>query len=552
MLLQLNIRNYVIIEELSFKPEKHFNIITGETGAGKSIILGALGLVMGERADAGTLLDKNNKCIVEAHFDVKGNVGFNKALQEEELDEEAICIVRREVTANGKSRAFINDTPVTLNVLNKLTALLIDLHQQFGHLALKEDSFQMDVVDAMANNQSPLKEYQTVFTSYKKLCKQIEEQRATQLQQQKEADYKQFLLDELEQAAFTNHEIEDAETQLKQLAHAERILSIIQASKTVLNEGEQPLVNELRKITQQLQSITEVLPEAEILQQRLTSAYEELKDVAGELEAAESKISLDPEKMNRLQERMDLGYKLLKKHGFQETEELLQLQENLSRELNAATQLNDELIQLEKQQEQLLKEIKKQTQQLSKKRAKAIPDLEKQLNALLKLVGMPNAQMKIEQQSLEAPDVHGMDAIVFLLDANKTGVFAPVYKAASGGEMSRIMLSIKSLTAKAMQLPTLIFDEVDTGISGEAAKQVGILLKELAQYHQVICITHQPQVAAKADAHFYVYKDGAQDRVVAKLRKLNEEEHIYAVAQMIGGEKPSDAALNNARELVVG
>jgi DNA repair protein RecN (Recombination protein N) len=550
MLLQLNIRNYVIIESLTFQPEEHLNIITGETGAGKSIILGAMGLILGERAEANTLMNKEAKCVVEAHFDVKGNPAFREALAAEDLDEEATCIIRREIAANGKSRAFINDTPVTLHTLAKLTSLLVDLHQQFGHLSLKEDSFQMDVVDAMSGNHLLLKAYREQFGNYKKLCRQIEDHQATQLQFQKEADYKQFLFDELEQASFINNEIEEAETQLKQLAHAEHIIATLQSARRQLDDSEQPLINELKKIMQQLQGIANLLPAAEPLQLRINATYEELKDIAQELEDAESKISLDPEEMNRLQDRVDLGYKLLKKHGLRETNELTALHESLAKELQTTQNLAHVLERLEKEKSVLLKAILQQSQQLSANRSRHIPAFQDKLNALLKLVGMPNAQLAIELRPATEPGIHGTDTITFLLDANKSGTFTPVYKAASGGEMSRIMLSIKSLTAQAMQLPTLIFDEVDTGISGEAAKQVGILLKDLAQYHQVICITHQPQVAAKADTHFYVYKDAESNRVTAQLRRLNEEGHIYAIAQMIGGEKPSDAALKNAKELI--
>lgn len=551
MLQQLYIQNYVIIDELVFKPGAHLNIITGETGAGKSILLGALGLILGERADGATLRDKEKKCVVEAHFDVKKNAAFQQALAAEELDYETTCIIRREIAINGKSRSFINDTPVNLSVLAKLTYLLVDLHQQFGHLALKEDHFQMEVLDAVAANQALLKNYTEQFSAYRKITKQIAEQKALQLQAQKEADYKQFLFDELEQASFGENEIEEAEVQLRQLNHAERIINVLQQARTILTESEQPLVDELRRTVQQLQSINEVMNDVEPLHTRIHAAYEELKDVANELEALEHTVSLDPEKLVQLQERVDLGYKLLKKHGFQTTHELMILHRQLADELQSNQSLTEHITGLEREKEGYFIQLTKTAKTLSQRRNKELPQLETQLNELLKLVGMPNAKLKIELTSLDQPDETGTDNVIFLLDANKSGTFSPVYKAASGGEMSRMMLCIKSLTAKAMALPTLIFDEVDTGISGEAAKQVGILLKELAVYHQVICITHQPQVAAKADTHFYVYKEGtANEHLTAKIRSLDEEERIQAIAQMIGGEKPSDAAVRNARELV--
>jgi DNA repair protein RecN (Recombination protein N) len=551
MLQKLIIRNYAIIDNLSIEPDVHLNTVTGETGAGKSIILGALSLILGERADTTVLINKAEKCVVEAHFDVKNNKSFLKALKKEELDEEEQCIIRREISTSGKTRAFINDTPVTLNILNKLTSLLVDLHQQFGHLALEDDNFQLDVIDAIAKNGDNLKQYQELFGKYRKLSKELSEQQARQAQWQKESDYKQFQYDELAQASFKQNEIEDAEQQLKQLNHSERILNVLQAARIAMEEGEQPIVNEVRRITQQLQTISELVKEVEPLQERLASAHAELKDIAGELEQVEAKVNLDPALMLTLQERVDLGYKLCKKHGVQTTNELLEISTGLEKELQETLNLNDHIEQLTKEQEQLYKAVKAQAEKLSAKRKETAPAIAAKVNELLKLVGMPNALLKIELTSIAQPDSYGMDEVSFLLDANKTGNFLPVYKAASGGEMSRIMLCIKSLTARAMHLPTLIFDEVDTGISGEAARQVGMLLRDLASYHQVICITHQPQVAAKGSRHFFVYKElDKANKITTNVRVLQEDERVLAIARMIGGEAPSDAALQNARELV--
>lgn len=551
MLLQLSIQNYVIIESLCFTPEANLNIITGETGAGKSIILGALNLILGARADVQSFRNPEHKCIIEAHFDVKNHDVFQQLLLEESLDQEPICIIRREITTNGKSRAFINDTPVTLNVLQKLTNYLVDLHQQFGHLALRDDHFQLDVVDAIAANHTLLKNYRAAYKNYKTLKRKLEEAQAQQEKIQQEADYKQYLLEELEHAAFKKEEIETTETQLKKLANAAQILSILSAAKYTLEEGEQPIINELKKISQQLQSIETVLPEITPQLKRLLTIYEELKDVSYELKDIESKISIEPEMLEQLQERLDLGYKLFKKHGVTTTQAILDFQDELSNELLQSHHLSADIQTWEKELKLCFDEVVQIANSLSEARQKAIPGIDSKINELLKLVGMPNAQFKIALQSISNPELHGMDQLEFLLDANKSQVFSPVYKAASGGEMSRIMLCIKSLTAQAMQMPTLIFDEVDTGISGEAAKQVGILLKDLAQYHQVICITHQPQVAAKSDAHFFVYKEEQNQSITAKMKLLNPEEHIYAIAQMIDGEKPSNTAIQNAKELAL-
>jgi len=551
MLQKLIIRNYAIIDHLTVTPDAHLNIVTGETGAGKSIILGALSLILGERADTSVLINKEEKCVVEGHFDVRNNDTFQKALREAELDEESQCIIRREISSSGKSRAFINDTPVNLQTLNRISSLLVDLHQQFDHLALEDDNFQMDVLDAVAQNGTLLKDYQQLYRQYRKISQQLTENIAKQAQFQKEADYKQFLLDELAQMNFGADELENAALQMKQMSHAERIHSVLQSGRFILDEGEQPLINELKRIGQQLQSITDVMPEVNAVSERLTSVWAELKDIAGELETLEGHVDIDPQQMQELQERLDAGYKMLKKHGVQTTNELLELQAALSNELQATLDLNETIEKLGKEQSAVYQQLEAAAGKLSKQRKAIAPDISKNVNTLLALVGMPNAQFKIELQPIDKPVLLGMDEVQFLLDANKSGQFLPIHKAASGGEMSRIMLSIKSLTAKAMHLPTLIFDEVDTGISGEAARQVGVLLRDLAQYHQVICITHQPQVAAKGSRHFYVYKESGKDqRITTQVRELKSDERVLAIARMIGGEQPSDAAMQNARELV--
>lgn len=550
MLLQLSINNYAIIDRLSIKPDKHLNIVTGETGAGKSIILGALSLILGERADTSVLINKESKSIVEASFDVRENQAFKIALKEAELDEEDHCIIRREINSAGKSRAFVNDTPVTLSVLNKLTALLVDLHQQFDNHAIEDDLFQLSVVDVLAQNSIIKDQYQNVFKQYQQVVQELNAKKNQQAQWQKDADYKQFLYDELEQINFRPNEIEEAEIQLKQLNAAEKIISILQQARYVLDEGDMPLANEIRRQAQQLQSIADVFPEAQLLQERLNSIYAEAKDIASELENAEGKISLNPEQMARLEERMDAGIKLQKKHAVQSTNELIDIFESLGQELKATLNLHEEIDGLEKRKIELNESLQKTGSQLSASRQKIAPAIAEQVTTLLAEVGMPNAQFVIGISHLAKPNVNGLDDISFQLDANKSGHFQPVYKAASGGEMSRIALCIKSLIARAIHLPTLIFDEVDTGISGEAARKVGALLKDLAQYHQVICITHQPQVAAKGSTHFYVYKEqGKEGKINTQIRVLAPEEKIIAIAKMIGGEQPSEAALNNAREL---
>ncbi len=550
MLQKLVIKNYAIIDNLVIEPDSHLNTVTGETGAGKSIILGALSLILGERADTAVLTNKTEKSVVEGYFDVKDNAAFQKAMTRHDLDADDQCLIRREIAVSGKSRAFVNDTPVTLPVLNELSSLLVDLHQQFGHLALEDDYFQLEALDAIGNTTSDIPAYRAIYTNYRKVRTQLNELREKQAQWQKEADFRQYLLEELAQAAFKPSEIEEANLQLRQMGNAERIIQTLAGARLLLEEGERPFINELRKVGQQLQSLSEIVPSLKPLQERLTSVWAELKDISAELAMEEEKVNVDPEAMEELQQRLDLGYKLLKKHGLQETAELIALQKRLETELAETMNLSATMEQLAAEETGLLDKLTKEGEKLSTKRQKSIPAFTKKMNELLILVGMPNARFDAKVERI-APGPYGMDQVQFMLDANKSGNMLPLQKAASGGEMSRIMLCLKSLTAKALHMPTLIFDEVDTGISGEAARQVGVLLQQLSQYHQVICITHQPQVAARGSRHFYVYKQPDKTgKLATHVRTLETDERVLAIARMIGGEQPSEAAISNARELV--
>lgn len=552
MLQKLTIDNYAIIDHLVVAPAGGLNIVTGETGAGKSIILGALSLILGERADTSVLIKKDEKCIVEALFDVKGNEQFREALRAEELDDEEQCIIRREISAAGKSRAFVNDTPVRLDVLNRLTTLLVDLHQQFDNLAFDSSHFQVDVLDAVAGNMPLRKEYAAVYSQYKAITRQLAALQQQRDEWQKEADYKQYLLNELVEVSFRENEIEDADAQLKQLSHAERITQVLKEATHMLSESERPLVNDIRYVLQQLETIAPMMPSLQGIVERLNSVHIELKDIAAEVEDSAGSVTIDEEQMQQMQERLDIGYKLLKKHAVQTTAELLIVQAQLETDLQASLNVEDAISKAEQEQQACWKQLTAVAGKLSKARAEEGVKFAKEVTRLLALVGMPNAVFTVGVSPLAEPSALGMDDVQFYLDANKSGKAQPVYKAASGGEMSRIMLCIKSLTAKAMHLPTLIFDEVDTGISGEAARQVGALLYELSQYHQVICITHQPQVAARGMHHLYVYKQEEHGKINTRLALLEGEERVTAIARMIGGEQPGQAALQNARELMAG
>jgi DNA repair protein RecN (Recombination protein N) len=549
MLRRLSIQNYAIIDSLEIDFSEKLNIITGETGAGKSIIIGALGLILGERADSSVLVNKEKKCVVEGFFAAANKSAIRNFLEENEFDISDELIVRREIGVNGKSRAFINDTPVTLAQLNGLSHLLVDLHQQFDTLTLSDNDFQREVLDALAGHQELLNNYQLVFKKWQTVKSEYETLKELTLSFDKEYDYNQFQYNELEEAAFKENELEDIEAELKLLNNAEGIKAALDRVTYGLQEGEAPMIQQLKSLLNQLQAYSSSHPDLPGLVQRLQSAQIELQDIAGEISYLRDHMNYDPEKIEQLNERLSLGYKLQKKHGVQSTAELLQIQKELENKLQAASDIDARMQQKEQEAAKLLQEAKQLAAKISAGRSKQIKPLEDKVNKLLVQVGMPNAKLKVNMREGEL-NQYGADVAEFLFDANRSGLFQPVGKVASGGELSRLMLCIKSLVAESIDLPTLIFDEIDTGISGEAAKQVGILMKALAAKRQVISITHQPQIAGKADAHFFVYKQIVNDAVKTNIRQLNTEERITAIAKMLSGEKPTAAALENAREMV--
>lgn len=552
MLERLYIKNYVIIDELVLNFDRQLNVLTGETGAGKSIIAGALSLILGDRADTSVLINKDAKCIVEATFCVKGNSRMKTLCEEEELDLDEELIIRREINDKGKSRAFVNDTPVVLSTLQKITELMVDLHRQFDQYLMHNGGFEYEVLDAVSDNQEDLKAYQDLFSTYQNHVKQYKETLAQKESWQKESDYKQFLFEELKEADFRENEIEEAEASLQKLSHSEQIKQVLQTIHFHLEEAEPALNNELRSLTQQLESISGVFHPSLELIKRLESARLELKDIAEECHALGENLDLDQEQLLLLQERLDLGNKLLKKHQVQNTEALLLIYQGLSSELSNHLEAEGAIEALEKAMNQAFELVNKMAERLFKNRKKQAPIFSKEINQLLHLIGMPNAEIKIDVMRSDNYSEQGNDKVSFLWDANKSGQFLPVQKSASGGELSRILLCMKALTAEAISLPTLVFDEVDTGISGEAARQVGILLQKLSNRHQVICITHQPQVAGRGDTHFFVYKAMEDKKIKTHVKVLDNAERIQSIARMIGGESPSDAALENAKELVVG
>jgi DNA repair protein RecN (Recombination protein N) len=553
MLRTLHIENYAIIDSLQIDFSEKLNVITGETGAGKSIIVGALGLILGERADSTVLVTKEKKCIVEGIFNVAKRKAVKEFLKENDLDADDELVLRREIGSNGKSRAFVNDTPVNLGQLQQLTAMLVDLHQQFDTLEIGETDFQREVLDALAGHGDLLVKYQDIFYQWQRVKKEWEGLKEQKLQFDKEADYNQFQFNELEEAGFKENEVEEIDGELKMLSHAEGIKGVVTRVYFELQESDSPLVQQLKSLQNQLQAYSPYHSELASVIERLHSSQVELQDIADELDRINSHVNYDPAKIERLNDRLSTGYKLMKKHGVQTTNDLLRIQAQLQEKLQAVLNIDVQITEKEKQAAKLHEEAQGIAIRISEARKKQVKPLEEKVNKLLVQVGMPNARLRVSIETMQSLSQQGMDTVEFLFDANQAGKgnhFQPVGKVASGGELSRLMLCIKSLVAQSIDLPTLIFDEIDTGISGEAARQVGVIMKGLAGKRQMICITHQPQIAGKGDAHFFVYKDIVKDKVKTNIRLLSTEERITTIAKMLSGEKPTAAAIENAREMV--
>jgi len=550
MLKQLSIQNYAIIDAIDIRFPEGMNVVTGETGAGKSIIMGALGLILGDRADSSALVNKEKKCIVEGVFKAETKAVVEKFLKDNELDTDEELVLRREIGVNGKSRAFINDTPVNLEQLRELSSLLVDLHQQFDALQLGENEFQREVIDGLAGNKKIFGEYRVVYSEWKQIQQELDALKDQKQKFDKEADYNRFQFTELDEAGFRENELEETDAELKMLNNAEEIKSALSKVYFELKESESPVVNQLKVLSSQLQVYSSFHSQLPELVQRLQSAQLELQDIAGDLDSISDHIDYSPEKIEQLNERLSLGYKLTKKHGVKTTNELLIIQKQLEEKLQAVLDIDDSIQQKEKELTTTYKKAAELANEISEARKKQVRPLEEKVNKLLVQVGMPNAKIKVEIKDEFELNSFGKNSIEFLFDANRSKQFLPVRKVASGGELSRLMLCIKSLVAQKLDMPTLIFDEIDTGISGEAARQVGIIMKELATNRQVICITHQPQIAGKANAHFFVYKEIVKDEVITNIRLLNKDERITAIAKMLSGEKPTAAAMENAREMV--
>ncbi len=550
MLQHLSIQNYALIDSLSIDLDEHLSIITGETGAGKSILLGALGLIAGNRSDSTSLNDKTKKCIVEAVFNIK-NYALEDFFSTHELDYDHHTTVRREINPTGNSRAFINDTPVTLSQLKQISALLIDIHSQHETLSLQNNSFQLSIVDAVADNSAALKEYKANFNAYKLLEAELMQLKEKEANAQKESDYLLFLFNELQEANFHLNEQDKLESQLAILINAEDIKSKIASVLLALNESESSLISGLNSVKVSTNELAKFSTELQELSTRINTSFIELKDIAGELENVQDSIVFDAAKLELISERLDLLYKLQQKHRVTSIAELIAIKEDLDTKLLDFTSLENSIHKITEQLIADKKVLEKLAAALSKKRKAVISPIEKQLQQTLSELGMPNAALKIEQSDLNDLTALGKDNIVFLFSANKGSIVQELNKVASGGELSRLMLSIKSLIANSKQLPTIIFDEIDTGVSGEIANKMGIIMDKMAKTMQVITITHLPQIAAKGSSHLFVYKQEKENKTHSQIKKLNKEERVQEIAKMLSTENPTAAAIKNAKELLM-
>ncbi|MEN9685255.1 MAG: repair protein RecN [Bacteroidota bacterium] len=549
MLKKLFIQNYAIIDEIEIDFSGQMNVITGETGAGKSILMGALSLILGERADSSVLVNKDKKCFIEGLFSIDRKPLVIDFLQKNEWDIEEDLVLRREIAANGKSRAFINDSPATLQQLKALASLLVDLHQQFDTLELGDSDFQREVLDALAGNSKTIHAYRETYYLWQQTSKELAALQEQKAAFNKEFDYHQFLFNELNELGLKENELENLDHELSLLSNAEGIKTALSKAYFELKETEQPMVLQLKQLLNQLQAFADFHPSLSGIIERIKTAHIELQDIAEEIDHLNNTVNYDEKRIEFINQRLMEGYKLTKKHGLQNTAQLIELRNSLELKLNAVLDMDDRMIAAEKKLGELLQEATQKAKIISAARKKEAKPFETKVNMLLSQVGMPNASIRvaINESSLQS---FGIDQIDFLFDANKSNRFEPIRKVASGGELSRLMLCIKSLVAQSIDLPTLIFDEIDTGISGEAARQVGMIMKTLSASRQLICITHQPQIAGKANAHFLVYKEIKNDAVKTNIRLLSPDERITSIAKMLSGEKPTAAALENAREMM--
>jgi DNA repair protein RecN (Recombination protein N) len=548
MLSHLLIKNYALIEHLELKPDANFNIVTGETGAGKSIILGAIGLLLGNRADTKTLYNELEKCIIEGTFNMAGFY-IKNIFEEEELDYESSCILRREISPSGKSRAFINDTPVTLETLRKIASQLMDIHSQHDSILLGSNEYQLRIIDTYAQCHNKLVEYQEKYRTYKKLQDAYQQLQIEADQNKKEFDFNNFQLEELVKAKLKPDEQEQQEKELNILEHAEEVKLRLKTVYESLNNSEQSILSVLQSTVSSLAPIASYSTDYQQYKDRIQSCLLELKDVSRDIESEEDNIELDGQKIIEIQDRLNLLYKLHQKHAVKSNGELLEIQAILEEKVSKVLNLTENLSAAKERVSEAFDAATTLADSLSKVRQNILAEIEKRVIGLLIELGIPNAILKIQHQNIQL-NSEGIDQINFLFSANKGVTPRQLKDVASGGEFSRLMLAIKYVLSDKRSLPTIIFDEIDTGISGEVAIKVGKMMREMAESIQVIAITHLHQIAGRGSSHFFVYKDNSSAKTVSRIKQLSHDERIIEIAKMIGGENPSESAIHSAIEIL--
>lgn len=549
MLQKLTIRNYALIDSVDLELDKGLNIITGETGAGKSIMLGALSLILGQRAETKYFFNQEKKCVIEGVFALQGE-NLQNAFEEHDLDFYSESIFRREISTDGKSRSFINDTPVTLSVMKQLGEKLIDIHSQHATLEIADPAFQLLMVDVLAGHPEILTTYRKEYKQYRKLQQQLEQLKTAAAEARSRQDYEQYLFDELEAAALKDGEQEELEAEQELLSNAESIKRNLLTSHYLISEQETAVLPVLREAIQSMQVVEKFSPAYEALNERMRSVQIELKDIAAELSAMEQDVAFQPSRIEEIGLRLDTLYGLQQKHRVATVAELMAFRDELSTRLLDLVQGDEQIEKLEQEIASLNISLESRAELLSKNRSAAIRRTESQVAELLTQVEMPNARIQIDQSIQAELNKDGKDQISLLFSANNGQAPAPVGKVASGGELSRLMLAIKSILAQHTALPTLIFDEIDTGISGETALKVGQVIGRLGENMQVICITHLPQIAAKGESHYFVHKKDEGERTTTGIRKLVQAERVQAIAEMLSGKSAGASALKNAEELL--
>ena len=548
MLVDLRIQNYALIESLELRPSPLLTIITGETGAGKSIMLGAIGLLLGNRADGKMLFDTACKCVIEGQFDI-ASYQLQDIFEAEDLDYDAQCILRREISPTGKSRAFVNDTPVTLEALRKIGANLMDIHSQHDTLLLGDAVFQLNLLDLYAGLVPQRTHYSNAFRQYRKLEAELKTLEDQVTQANAMLDYNSFLLNELEDASLDNEDQEALEQEVKQLEHAEEIKYKLSQALHGLRDSESCATGTMKDASTLLGQVATYADNFRELRQRLESCLIELHDIADEVETAERRTEGDPARAEELQERLNVLYTLQRKHSVRNLGALLAVRDELRLKVGNVLNLDKQISRVRKDVEAALTAVTKQATKLSESRRKSFPRFEQELRDLVADLGMPNARIVVDHRA-GAPSASGVDVVNILFTANKGAQPQTLSKAASGGEFSRLMLCVKYMLADKTALPTIVFDEIDTGISGEIAVKVGRMMQQMARKHQLVAISHLPQMAAAGDAHYFVYKEDRADRTVSRIRQLGEDDRIKEIAHMIAGAKPSENALQSARELL--